>query len=170
MKEEKRVLNDDIRAKNVQVITDDGENLGEMSLDDAKAKAKSLWLDLMLIWQNWDLSIIKMLDYWKHLYRLKKQQQKNKQQTKSPDLKTIKISFKIWDNDLEIKKNQAVKFASKWHPLKVILTLRWRENHYSDIAMEKMKTFSWLIEEVYKVDWGIKRNWNNFIAMYKINK
>jgi len=167
MKEGKRVLNDDIRAKKVQVITDNGENLWEMSLDEAKSKAKTLWLDLMLIWQNWDVSIIKMLDYGKHLYRLKKQQQKNKQNTKAPDLKTIRITFKIWDNDLQIRKKQALKFAEKWHPLKVTLMLRGRENHYSDLAYEKMNTFAELLSEVYKIDGNVKRHWNNFIAMFK---
>ena len=47
MKEKKRILNGDIRARNIQLITDDGGNLGEMHMNDARAKAEELGLDLM---------------------------------------------------------------------------------------------------------------------------
>lgn len=79
MKEKKKNLNNDIRANTVQVITDDGENLGEMSLNEAKERASNLGLDLMEIGKNETVTIIKMLDYGKYLYRQKKQEQKQKQ-------------------------------------------------------------------------------------------
>lgn len=167
MKEKKRLLNDKIRANKVQLINNEGENLWEMSLEKAKLTASSLWLDLMEIWRKWDLCIIKMLDYGKFLYRQKKQEQKNKQRWRAPDLKTIRISFKIGDHDLLIRKKQAEKFAVIGHPLKVNLMLRWRENHYASIASEKMTLFVTSLEEIYKLDGQIKKNWNTFVAMLK---
>jgi len=169
-KEKKRLLNDKIRANKVQVITDSWENLWEMSLKEAKIKASEQWLDLMEIWKNWDLTILKLLDYWKFLYRQKKQEQKNKQKWKTPDLKTIRITFKIGEHDLETKYKQAKKFAELGHPLKVTLMLRWRENHYAAIAQEKMESFVEMLKEIYKIDWTIKKNWNTFIAMLKTIK
>jgi len=166
-KDKKRPLNDEIRANKVQVITDAGENLWEMSLKEAKAIASEQGLDLMEIWRNQDLTIVKLLDYWKFLYRQKKQEQKNKQKWKAPDLKTIRITFKIGEHDLQVKFKQAKKFAETGHPLKVTLMLRWRENHYANIAQEKMESFVKMLEEIYKIDWTIKKNWNTFIAMLK---
>jgi translation initiation factor IF-3 len=49
LKDKKNALNDKIRAKTVQIITDEGENLGEMPLSEAKAMAKDKELDLMEI-------------------------------------------------------------------------------------------------------------------------
>ena len=49
MKEKKKALNDNIRARKVQIITDEGENLGEMPLSEAKTMAKEKELDLMEI-------------------------------------------------------------------------------------------------------------------------
>lgn len=167
MKESKKALNGDIRAKTVQIITDSGENLGEMSLSEARAIAAEQQLDLMEIWKNWDVTIIKMLDYWKYLYRQKKQANKQKVQSKTPDLKTIRITFKIWDHDLEIRKNQAEKFAKDNHPLKVSLMLKWRENHYTELAGEKMNNFVQSLSEIYKLEWVVRKNWNTFIAMLK---
>jgi translation initiation factor IF-3 len=170
MKEKKKILNYDIKSSTVQLIIEDWDNLWEMPLSEARKKAEELWLDLMEIWKKWDVSIVKMLDYWKYLYKLKKQEQKNKVSTKAPDLKTVRITFKIWEHDLEIKKKQSEHFADGWHPLKVTLMLKWRENQYSKLAFEKISSFVDSIAEIYKLDWDVKKNWNTFIAMLKPKK
>ncbi len=166
-KEKKKAINDEIRANKVQVITESWENLWEMTLREAKQKASEQELDLMEIWRNWDLTIVKLLDYWKFLYKQKKQEQKNKQKWKAPDLKTIRITFKIWEHDLETKYKQAKKFAQLGHPLKVTLMLRWRENHYANIAQEKMLSFVEMLKDIYKIEWAVKKNGNTFISMLK---
>lgn len=168
MKEKKRILNDDIKASTVQVITDEDGNLGEMPFTKARDMAKEKELDLMEVWRNGNVVIVKMLDYGKFLYRQKKQEQKNKQKWKAPDLKTIRITFKIWENDLKIKANQAEKFAKIGHPLKISLMLKWRENHYADLALEKVKTFIAMLEEIYRLDGEVKRSWRTFTAMLKV--
>jgi len=170
MSNKKRLINDQIRAYKIQLITDEGENLGDMNMKEARNLASEKELDLMEMWKKWDITIIKILDYWKFLYRQKKQEQKNKQKWKAPDLKTIRITFKIWEHDLQTRIKQVIKFADNGHPLKLTLMLRWRENHYGELALEKMKTFIGLIEEYYKIESPIKRNWNTFIAMLKVKK
>jgi translation initiation factor IF-3 len=170
MKEKRRKLNNDIRAHTVQLITDKWENLWEMPLSVAKQKATEENLDLIEIWRKWDVVIVKILDYWKFLYRQKKQDRKNKTKWKTPDLKTIRITFKIGDHDLEIKRKQAEKFWKAMHPLKISLMLRWRENHYSDLAREKITGFVQSLDEIYKLEWEIKKNRNVFIAMLKLKK
>ncbi len=170
MSNKKRLINDQIKASKVQLITDEGENLGHMSMIEAKSIASQKWLDLMEMWKSEDVSIIKILDYGKFLYRQKKQEQKNKQKWKVPDLKTIRITFNIWEHDLQTRLKQAIKFADNGHPLKLTLMLRWRENHYWDLALEKMETFIKLMEKHYKIESPIKRNWNTFVAMLKVKK
>ena len=170
MKEKKRILNDAIRANKVQIINEDWENLWEMNFSEAKIKARELELDLMEIWKKWDITIVKLLDYWKFLYKQKKQEQKAKQKWKAPDLKTVRITFKIWDHDLEIRKKQALKFWENLHPLKVSLMLKWRENQYGELAMKKMSSFIISLEDIYKLEWEIKRSGNIFSAFLKPKK
>ena len=170
MKGKKRILNDNIKSRRVQLILDSWENLGEMSINDARIRAKEASMDLMEISNDWKISVVKMLDYWKYLYRQKKQVQKQKAAWKAPDMKTLRITFKISDHDLDVKKNQAEKFAKIWHPLKVTLMLRWRENHYIDIAKEKMDIFIKKIEDFYKLEWNINKSWSTFSAILKTIK
>lgn len=164
MKEKKRPLNEEIRASMVQVIDDDGVNLWEMSLRDALTKASELGLDLMEIGKNPGYTIVKMLDFWKYLYKQKKQDQKQKQKWKAPDLKTIKLTFKIGEHDVEIRKNQAIKFWQDWHPLKVVLTMKGRENQHAEIAKDKMNAFILSLSEVYKTDKPLMHTGNNLIV------
>ena len=170
MKEKKKLLNDEIKATKVQLIWEDWENFWVMSMDEARNKAHSMNLDMMEIWRKDDFSIVKLLDYWKFLYKQKKQYQKNKQKWKAPDLKTIRITFKISEHDLEIRKKQAEKFAKAGHPLKVTLMLRGRENQYENIAKEKVDSFVSRIEEFYKLDGAVKKTWNTFTVMFKPSK
>lgn len=167
MSKKQRNLNNDIRANKVQLITDDGENLGEMSLAEAKEIWREQSLDLMEMWKTPDLTIVKILDYGKFLYREKKQKQKQKQQTKSPDMKTLRITFKIWDHDLEIRRRQAEKFAAGGHALKVSLMLRGRENHYRELALAKINSFVDSLEDIYKKEGFVKWTWNVFTCILK---
>ncbi len=167
MRGKKRLINNNIVAYKVQLITEEWDNLWKMTLDEAKQQASSKKLDLMEMWRKWDIVIVKMLDFWKFLYKQKKLEKKNKAKWKSPDLKTLRITFKIGDHDLEIKRKQSERFAAWWHALKISLMLRWRENNYWDIANNKIISFVESLNEIYKLEWQIKRNWNTFIAMLK---
>ena len=141
-----------------------------MSINDARIHAKEAWLDLMQMSFKNGFAVVKMLDYWKFLYRQKKLDRKNKAGGKSPDLKTLRITFKISDHDMDVKRNQAEKFAKIGHPIKVVLMLRWRENHYSDIAFEKMQIFVEKVQDFYKLDAKISKAGNTLSAMLKVIK
>jgi len=167
MKDNKKPLNDEIRANKIQLISDDGENFGEMTLTEAREKASTEGLDLMEIGRNGELTIVKILDYEKYLYRQKKQEQKQKQKGKTPELKTLRITFKIGEHDLGVRRKQAEKFAEDGHPLKVSLMLRGRENHYANLAAEKMDHFVKSIEDIYKLDGPVRQMGNTFHAMLK---
>lgn len=170
MKENKKPLNHEIKASQVQVIDEKGENLWEMSLQEALLKAEEDNLDLMEIGKKDNVAIVKMLNFWKFIYKQKKQEQKQKQKGKVPELKTIRITFRIGEHDLEIRKNQAEKFAIEGHPLKVILVMKGRENQYIDIAREKMRNFVISLDWFYKIEKDIVQNGNNLIVNLKTIK
>jgi len=111
-----------------------------------------------------------MLDYGKYLYRQKKQEQKQKQKGKAPDMKTIRITYKIGDHDLDVKKKQVEKFAADGHPLKVSLMLRGRENHYGELAQVKIESFIESIAEYYIPQAPVKRTGNTFSTILKVKQ
>ena len=85
--------------------------------------------------------LAKIMDYGKYIFKQQKQQAQNKSNTKKTELKTMKITYKIGDHDLDVRRKQAEKWAKEGNPMKVFLQLRGRENQYEDIAIEKIEEF-----------------------------
>ncbi|MGP1583120.1 MAG: translation initiation factor IF-3 [Candidatus Altimarinota bacterium] len=151
-KDEKRI-NEVITAPELAVISDAGEFLGKMSLSDALATAESHNLDLVEMGGMQEgVPLAKIMDYGKYIFKQQKQQAQNKSNTKKTELKTMKITYKIGDHDLDVRRKQAEKWAKEGNPMKVFLQLRGRENQYEDIAIEKIEEFIQSVESFYKKD------------------
>jgi translation initiation factor IF-3 len=167
-KNEKRI-NDNIIAREMMVIGDGGEALGKMTRDAALNLAGEQDLDLVEMGMQDGIVLAKIMDYGKHLFKQQKQQASNKGNTKKTEVKTIKLTYKIGDHDLDVKRTQAEGWAKDGHPMKIILQLRGRENQYEDIAMKKIEEFIISLESVYKKDPAqrIAKQGNNFnITLY----
>ena len=85
-------------------------------------------------------------------------------------MKTIRITYKIGDHDIDVKKKQVEKFAADLHPLKVSLMLRGRENHYGELAAKKIESFVEEIAEWYTPHAPVIRSGNVFNVMLKVKK
>lgn len=151
-KEKQRRINDDIVASRLQVISEEGEPLGILSLSEALALAEQKELDLVEMGTKDDMVMAKIMDYGKFLFKQQKTQAQARSNSKKADVKTLKLTYKIGDHDIDIRKNQALKFGAAGHPLKIELRLRGRENHYEAHATEKIKEFMNSIAEVYKLE------------------
>lgn len=96
-----------------------------VSWGEAIRLSQKMGLDLIEINNKTNPIIVKLEDYSKYLYELKKQlKQKNK---KTTTLKEIQISANISMHDLQIKANKAKEFISDGDKVKVVLTLKGRE-------------------------------------------
>ena len=163
-------INDDIRSDKINVISPTGEQLWIMSLDKALQVAAETSMDLVEVSEHDGVVLAKIMDYWKFLFKQQKNISKSKSHSKKSELKTIRLTYKIWDHDLEIRKNQALRFAKDGHPLKITLMLRWRENQYETLAQEKIKEFVEGLGEFYKAEWRIMKTWTTFNVMLNLKK
>ena len=96
-------MNEDIRVPEVRCVIDGGEALGIVSIQEAMNKANELGLDLVLISPDAKPPVAKIMDYGKfHYQEEKKKKEARKKQTKV-EVKEIKLSVKIADNDINYK-------------------------------------------------------------------
>ncbi len=164
-KQQKR-LNSQIRESEVAVITEAGESLGVLTIDQALDRAESENLDLVEIGVQNGKVLCKLIDYGKFLFKQQKNQAHGRASSKKADLKTLKITYKIGDHDLDIRRKQAEKFGKEGHPLKIMLTLRGRENNFVALASAKIKDFVNSLGEHYKVsEVTIAKAGNSFSTM-----
>ena len=123
------LMNERIRFDKVQLITQDGENRGVVSRQEALNAARESGLDLVIIAQSGNLGVpvAKVLDYGKLQYEKKKQQCEAKKKQQVIQVKEIKLRPKIAAHDFQTKMNMMVRFLQEGKHVKVVLQFRGRE-------------------------------------------
>ena len=121
------LINEKIRAREVRLIGQEGQQLGIMSAREAQIKAREADLDLVLVAPNAKPPVCKIIDYGKYRYELARKEKEAKKKQKTVELKEIRLSPNIDTNDLRTKMNAARKFLSKGNKVKVTLRFRGRE-------------------------------------------
>ena len=156
MQPPKKRINEQIVASRVQVISESGEQFGVMPLSEALNMAREQELDLVEMAVRDGVVIAKIIDWQKQLFIEKKNKKKNQATAKKTELKTLRLSYAIGEHDMEIRRNQAEKFAKEGHILRIELPLRGREMRFQDMARTKLQSFVDSIAKIYRIDGPIK--------------
>ncbi|PWB39129.1 MAG: translation initiation factor IF-3 [Parcubacteria group bacterium] len=145
-------VNEQIRSAQVDVIDEDGTRLGILPTRQAIDLAYEKNIDLVEVSPLSDTPVCKIMDYGKFLYQQRRSQQKNK----VLDTKGVRLTFKMGQHDLDIRKAQAEKFLSKGHKVRVELRLRGREKAFRNQAKELITNFINQLSTGYKADKSIE--------------
>lgn len=129
-------MNEQIRAKELRVIGADGEQLGVVSLAEARRLADEAGLDLVEISPNADPPVAKIVDWGKYQYQKMKEQQKNRKKAKVGELKQMRLGLKIGSNDLEIKLRKIRKFLADGDKVKIMIFFRGREMAHKELGYD----------------------------------
>ena len=135
----KNLINDQIVAENVQVVSASGENLGVVPLKKALELAQVSRLDLVLLDElDGIVPLVKVMDFGKNLYAKKKKLAEGKKKQKVIKTKEIKMRPKIGIHDYQTKLNQGIKFLEEGNKLKITLTFKGREVNLKEERGEEM--------------------------------
>ena len=121
------MINEQIKAKEVRLISSEGEQLGIVSINEAREKAEEAGLDLVLIAPTAKPPVCKIIDYGKFRYELARKDKEAKKKQKTIEVKEVRLSPNIENNDLNTKVVSARKFLEKGNKVKVTLRFRGRE-------------------------------------------
>ena len=120
-------INEQIRDREVRVIGAEGEQLGIMSSKDAYMMAKEKDLDLIKIAPTATPPVVKIADFGKYRYEMMRKEKEAKRNQRVTELKEIRMTPNIDQNDLNTKLSAARKFLEKGNKVKVALRFRGRE-------------------------------------------
>ncbi|HED7213086.1 TPA: translation initiation factor IF-3 [Campylobacter coli] len=126
-KEKEVLLNEEIRADEIRCIGDDGKAYGIISSDEALEIANRLGLDLVMIAADAKPPVCKIMDYGKFRYQQEKKQKEAKKKQKVIDIKEIKLSVKIAQNDINYKVKHALEFLEQGKHVRFRVFLKGRE-------------------------------------------
>ncbi|WP_294929002.1 translation initiation factor IF-3 [Sulfurimonas sp.] len=151
-KKDRVIMNDDIRVPEVRCNVDGAESLGIISIDEAMQKANELGLDLVLIAPDAKPPVAKIMDYGKFRYQEEKKQKEQRKNQVKIDVKEIKLSVKIAENDIAYKVKHAREFLEEGKHVKFRVFLRGREMANPSAAKDVLLRIWPMVEDVGVMD------------------
>jgi len=141
-------VNENIHAREVRLISDEGESLGVMPTQEALRKAREKGFDLVMITAASSPPVCKMLDYGRHRYEQDKRKKDVRKKTQTSNLKEITLSYKIGEHDYQVRLKRMLKFLEQGDKVKMTVRLRGREAQHSDLAIQLLRRFATDAEEI----------------------
>ena len=150
------LVNEEIREAQVRLIGDDGEQLGIMSSEEALSIAEERDLDLVMISPAAKPPVCKIMDYGKYRFEQAKREKENKKNQRVVEVKEIRMSPSIGENDFMVKLRNGQKFLAEGDRLKVTVRFRGREMAHTDLGKQLLERYAAECAEIAKIDKGAK--------------
>ncbi|GAA7456039.1 translation initiation factor IF-3 [Helicobacter pylori] len=142
------LLNEDINFKEVRCVGDDGEVYGIISSKEALKIAQNLGLDLVLISASAKPPVCKVMDYNKFRYQNEKKIKEAKKKQKQIEIKEIKLSTQIAQNDINYKVKHAREFIEANKHVKFKVVLKGRESQNSKAGLDVLLRIQTMMEDL----------------------
>jgi len=145
-------INEQIRVREVRLISDDGEQQGIVSTIEALRMASEQGLDLVEVAPQASPPVCKILDYGKYKFENEKKVRDSKRKQKLLKLKEIRMQPKIDDHDLDFKSKHVSEFLAEGNKVKVTIRFRGRELAHTELGLDVLKDVLKRIEGEYVMD------------------
>ena len=161
-------VNRQIRAKEVQLIGENGEKLGVIPFNEALEKAEEKNLDLVLVAPNAKPVVCKIMNYGKYKFEQAKKEKEAKKKQRVLEVKEIRVTPNIEEHDFGFKLKNAKKFLTDGNKVKITVRFRGREINNSKAGETVLNKFIEELEEVATVEKRPKLEGRNmFIILAK---
>jgi len=145
-------INDAIRAREVRLIDENGQNIGVVSKFDALARAEEAGLDLVEVSPDAEPPVCKILDFGKFKYQEQKKAAEARKHQKIVEIKEIKMRPGIDDHDYDVKMRAIRRFFEEGDKVKVTLRFRGREMAHQHLGMDVLVRVKNDVEPIAKVE------------------
>ena len=165
-------INEEIRAREVRVVADEGEQLGIMSGRDALNLALERHMDLVEIAPNAKPPVCRIMDYGKYRYEQQKRDKEARKKQKSFDIKEVKLRPGIENHDFDIKFKNAVRFLEDGDKVKITIMFRGRELSHPELGEVLLIKMAKQLEDLAVIERAAKLEGKNMIMIVspKANK
>ena len=161
-------INGQIRAKEVQLISDNGEKLGMVPLARALEIAEEKKLDLVLVSPNSQVPVCKIMNYGKYKFEQSKKEKEAKKKQKVQETKELRITPNIEEHDFGFKAKNARKFLEDGNKVKITVRFRGRELNNTKMGEDVLKKFIENLADISSVEKSPKLEGKNmFIILAK---
>lgn len=146
------MINEEIRAKEVRLVGAEGEQIGIKPLREALQMAAELNLDLVSVAPTAKPPVCRIMDYGKYRYEQQKKEKEARKNQKIVELKEVRFSARIEENDYQTKLRNVVKFLKEQDKVKCSVRFRGREITHASIGQRVLDRVAKEIEEIGVVE------------------
>src|ERR1039457_2391977 len=158
-------MNERIRAREVRVIGDEGEQIGVMPPFEALKMARERNLDLVEISPTAQPPVCRIMDYGKFLYQNEKREREAKKKQKTITVKEVKVRINVDDHDYETKKNHVLRFLDEGDKVKATIFFRGREMTRTGLGRQILERLIKDVEEKALVEFRPRQEGNTLHAI-----
>jgi len=144
--------NNRIRVPEVRLIDEEGNQLGLVSTDDARAKAREVGLDLVEVAPEARPPVCKILDYGRFKYEAQKKEKRNKSGASASNLKELRVRPAISPHDLSYRLADGRKFLLAGHKVLVVCIFRGRQMAHPEHGHEVMRRVAEDLADIAKIE------------------
>lgn len=145
-------VNEKIRAPDVRLIDEKGEQVGVMRVEEARSRAVAAGHDLVEVAPEAKPPVCRIMDYGKYLFELQKKERQAKAHAHKTDTKEVRLRPGTGDGDLNIKVKHAREFLEEGHKVAILLQFRGRELSHRELGIEMIKRFASLVDDLGKIE------------------
>lgn len=158
-------VNNSIRAREVRLISQSGEQLGVKSKQEALRLAEQANLDVVLVAPNAKPPVARIMDYGKYRFEMQKKARDARKKQKTVNIKEVRLSPTIEENDFNTKLNNAKKFLSKGAKVKVSIRFRGRAITHKEIGQKVLEKLANAVQDIATVEVRPKMDGRNMFLM-----
>ena len=145
-------MNERIRAREIRLIDEKGEQVGIVRPEEALRMARERELDLVEIVANANPPVCRIMNYGKYLYQKNKRAHEAKKHQKQIQVKEIKFRVKIDEHDYSFKKNHVERFLMEGNKVKTTIMFRGRERSHGQLGVKILDRLARELEEIANVE------------------
>jgi translation initiation factor IF-3 len=163
-------INDRIRAREVRLVGQDGEQIGIKPLPEAMNIARASGLDLVEVADQANPPVCRIMDYSKFKYEANQRAKESKKKSSNLAVKEMKYRPKIGPGDFDTKTRKVEEFLSDGHKVKVTIMFRGREMQHPELGRKILDRVSETVEHVGKVEFHPRQDGRNMIMVLAPDK
>lgn len=146
------MVNDGIRARELRVIGSDGEQIGVKTKAEAMQLAEAANLDLVVVSPNAKPPVARIMDHGKHRFDQQKREREARKNQKVVNIKEVRLSPSIDENDFQTKMRNARKFLEKGDKVKASIRFRGRAITHKEIGQKVLDRLASELSDVSSVE------------------
>jgi len=145
-------INDSIRISPVRLVSEDGDQIGVVSLQAAKERAEEAQLDLVEVAANARPPVVRIMDWGKERYARQKKARESRKNQQTVQLKQVQLRPRTDDHDFEVKEKRARRFLEQGNAVRFVLRFRGRELRQAEVGVKTLDRMLATLSDIGRVE------------------